>query len=59
MTILDTISAFARDWRRQRRLSRTERKIGDLPFEIRKDIGWPDRFTAEIGHHPARDLRGR
>lgn len=24
---------------------RTERMLGSLPFDIRKDIGWPDAWT--------------
>lgn len=59
MTIMSNFGAIARGWRRWRRAARTERAIGALPFDIRKDIGWPDCYTAEIGHHPARDHFGR
>lgn len=30
-------------YQRHRRAARTERLLGAMPLEIRKDIGWPDR----------------
>ncbi len=59
MSIMTNVRAFARTWRHWRLAVRTERSVGALPFDIRKDIGWPDRYTAEIGRHPARDHFGR
>ena len=59
MSIMTNLGAIARDWNRRRLAARTERAIGSLPSEIRKDIGWPSRYTAEIGRHPAHDAFGR
>jgi hypothetical protein len=59
MSIMTNLSTIARNWRRRRLAARTERRIGSLPFEVRKDIGWPDRYTSEIGRHPAHDAFGR
>lgn len=59
MSILTDLGSIARTWRHWRRAARTERAIGSLPFDIRKDIGWPYRYTAEIGRHPASDHFGR
>jgi hypothetical protein len=58
MSIATNFGAITRYWRQRRLAIRTERAIGSLPSEIRKDIGWPDRYTAEIGQHPARDHFG-
>lgn len=59
MSIMTNVGAIARQWRRWRLTARTERAIGALPLDVRKDIGWPDRYTAEIGQPPARDHFGR
>lgn len=48
MSILSTIARAAGAYRARRRLSRTERMIGALPAEVRKDIGWPDVWAAEV-----------
>jgi hypothetical protein len=40
-------------YRRYRRRVKTERMIGSLPAELRKDIGWPD--TSE--RNPMLNLR--
>lgn len=58
MSIITNVGAIARHWRHWRRAVRTERAIAALPSDVRKDIGWPDRYTAEIGHHPTRDHFG-
>ncbi len=42
MSIMSTISRLAHAYRVRRDAARTERMIGALPTEIRKDIGWPD-----------------
>ncbi|WP_269931342.1 hypothetical protein [Aminobacter sp. HY435] len=30
---------------------RTERLMNSLPADLRKDIGWPDRFADRRGRH--------
>lgn len=41
MSVLSAISHFARDFRAARARYLTERQISSLPYEVRKDIGWP------------------
>ncbi|WP_157016140.1 hypothetical protein [Mesorhizobium xinjiangense] len=55
MSILSTISHLAVAVRERRSRARTERIIGTLPADIRKDIGWPDtwdRRAREIVRNP-------
>ena len=49
MSIIGTIGHLAREYRQRREIARTERMIGAMPAELRKDIGWPNSFTAQIG----------
>ena len=42
MSIISSITHLARQYRTARSRYLTERLIGDLPMELRKDIGWPD-----------------
>lgn len=35
-------------YRRMRDRARTERLISELPFEIRKDIGWPGVYPTRL-----------
>lgn len=44
MSILDTFSRFAADYRASRSRYLTERSVRSLPTEIQKDIGWPDAY---------------
>lgn len=43
MSIATTLAHLIDEFRRARERARTERMIGSLPAEIRKDIGWPGR----------------
>jgi len=44
MSILSTISRFASEYRDARARYLTERSVRSLPFEIQKDIGWPESY---------------
>ncbi|MEX0407144.1 hypothetical protein ABGN05_15875 [Aquibium sp. LZ166] len=55
MSIIGTIGHLAREYRQRREIARTERMIGAMPAELRKDIGWPDSFTAQIGRPVSHD----
>lgn len=59
MSILSSIARAADAYRRRRQLSRTERMIGSLPPELRKDIGWPDAWAGmDCQARQARFARG-
>ena len=47
MSIIDSIGQLAHSIRRRREQARTERMIGSLPADIRKDIGWPDSLDEQ------------
>lgn len=53
MSILSTLSRFARQHRARRIRARTLRQLGDLPHFMQKDIGFPDGdgFGEEIRNH--------
>ena len=42
MSFLSMISRLAAERRTRRRRLRTYMQISNLPWEIQKDIGWPD-----------------
>lgn len=42
MSILSTISHYAHEFAEARTRYLTERTIRALPFELQKDIGWPE-----------------
>jgi len=46
MSILTVIGRLAHEYSAARARHLTERSVAALPFEIQKDIGWPDRQTA-------------
>ena len=48
MSIIGTIGHLAREYRQRREIARTERMIGAMPAELRKDIGWPDTHSARL-----------
>lgn len=45
MTVLTRFNRYFRRYRHMINRRRTERLIGSLPAEIRKDIGWPSQYT--------------
>lgn len=47
MTFFSGIGNLARRYRNIRTHARTQRQIEALPFEIRKDIGWPQLCEQE------------
>ena len=49
MSIFNTITRFAFDYRARRRRLATYKEISNLPPAIRKDIGWPDPGTEQGG----------
>ncbi|MBX3597343.1 MAG: hypothetical protein KF874_07215 [Rhizobiaceae bacterium] len=51
MSILSTISYLAGEYSRARTRYQTERALRSLPFEVQKDIGWPQ---SEDASRPAR-----
>lgn len=53
LTIARSFRQFAGRLRRMHVESRTERFLDSLPADIRKDIGWPDRFQeSPVRRHP-------
>ena len=44
MSILNRFNRYVRHYRDTVNRRRTERMIGSLPLEIRKDIGWPGQY---------------
>ena len=46
MSLYTSIHRYASDWVRARRAAYTARVVGDLPADIRKDIGWPVEQSA-------------
>lgn len=42
MSLLTTITRFASNVRTRHRQARTLMFVSSLPFDIQKDIGWPD-----------------
>lgn len=56
MSLYTTIHRMASNWMEARRNAETERFIGALPSEIRKDIGWPSetgRTYRPVSRHGA------
>lgn len=51
MTIFSAISHLAEQYNRARTRYQTERLLRSLPFEVQKDIGWPQ---VEDVRRPAR-----
>lgn len=49
MSILSTLNRIAHEYHDARVRYLTERQINALPFEVQKDIGWPD---ANDNHRP-------
>ncbi|CAN0656052.1 hypothetical protein JF546_08115 [Nitratireductor aquimarinus] len=45
MSVFTRVNHFVRHYRTALNRRRTERLIGTLPAEIRKDIGWPSQYT--------------
>ncbi|WP_269929695.1 hypothetical protein [Aminobacter sp. HY435] len=50
MSILSTIGRLASEFSAARSRYHTERSIRSLPFELQKDIGWPEAFDSKTGH---------
>jgi hypothetical protein len=51
MTLFSAISHLAEEYNRARTRYQTERLLRSLPFEVQKDIGWPQ---AEDSRRPTR-----
>lgn len=47
-TVLSTIRRYAGKMQTIRNQIRTERMIAGLPEDLKKDIGWPDRFNRHL-----------
>lgn len=45
MSVFTRVNHYVRHYRTALNRRRTERLIGTLPAEIRKDIGWPSHYT--------------
>ena len=52
MRMFNDISRFAAAYLAHRARRRTERLLGALPTDIRKDIGWPDSVQGRIKIKP-------
>lgn len=50
MSILSTLGRLATEFSAARTRYQTERSIRSLPFELQKDIGWPETFDSKTGH---------
>ncbi|MCR4267749.1 hypothetical protein [Nitratireductor sp. ZSWI3] len=48
MSVLTRFNHYVRNYRTSLRRRRTERLIGTLPVDIRKDIGWPTQYDTDI-----------
>ena len=46
-----SVTGFIARRRRIRAAARTERILGALPHNIRKDIGWPDAYAGRRARH--------
>lgn len=54
MSLFSAIGHIAQDYMEARSRYLTERQLGELPFEIQKDIGWPAQSERrENGRWPA------
>ncbi|MEO9337954.1 hypothetical protein ABFT80_10975 [Mesorhizobium sp. SB112] len=52
MSILSKIGRLATEFKTARNQYLTERSIRSLPFEIQKDIGWPESYRPNTRRHP-------
>lgn len=50
MSILSTLGRLATEFSAARTRYQTERSIRSLPFELQKDIGWPETSDSKTGH---------
>lgn len=48
MTIVNALLHYVQRVRLARERARTEKLVSELPFEVRKDIGWPGRFQSRL-----------
>jgi len=48
MSILSVISHLASEYSAARARYQTERQVSALPYEIQKDIGWPDASARRL-----------
>ncbi|MGB3415880.1 MAG: hypothetical protein WBA36_04345 [Mesorhizobium sp.] len=54
MSVLSSIGRIAARYSLARSRYRTERELLSLPFEVQKDIGWPEISDCTLtGRHPA------
>jgi hypothetical protein len=51
LNVVRSIRQYAGKVQTLRNQTRTERFLNSLPADIRKDIGWPDRFGRETSRH--------
>ena len=47
--LIAVLKEYRRRHDERRRFIRTERVIGRLPNDLRKDLGWPDRYLEQRG----------
>ncbi|GHD10556.1 hypothetical protein ACFOEZ_07130 [Tianweitania populi] len=52
MRMFNDVTRFAAMYLAHRARLRTERMLGALPTDIRKDIGWPDSVHERISFQP-------
>lgn len=58
MSILSTIGRIATEFNAARTRYQTERQIRSLPFELQKDIGWPEIYESKTGYRVGRAGEG-
>ncbi len=51
MSILSAIGRFATEFSDARSRYLTERQVRSLPYELQKDIGWPDIYQRKASTH--------
>lgn len=51
MSILSAIGRFAAEFSDARSRYLTERQVRSLPYEVQKDIGWPDIHQQKPNTH--------
>lgn len=51
LTVVHSLRRYAGKMQTLRNQVRTERFLNTLPADIRKDIGWPDRYERQASSH--------
>ncbi|PSJ60142.1 hypothetical protein C7I84_12200 [Mesorhizobium ephedrae] len=52
MSVISALGRIAAEYQAARNRYLTERQVHALPYEIQKDIGWPDLYQRRPSHLP-------